>query len=355
MISDNNKKKLEENAKLLAAQGKGLLAIDESIPTIGKRFDLIGVENNEQNRKAYRGMLFDAKNLGDYISGTILFEETLYQEHKNGGTILAKIKEQGIIPGIKVDKGLSPLAGGLEGETWCKGIEGLDERLEKYYEQGARFAKWRAVLQISKNNHPSDLAIQENAWGLARYARTCQKNAIVPIIEPEILMDGDHEIEHTAKVQEKVLKAVYKACEANNVFLAGTLLKPSMTTPGINNQNKPNIEKVAEMTVKVMQNCVPHSVAGIMFLSGGLTEEDASIYLDAINKIKRQAPWSMSFSYGRALQYSCLKAWKEHGDKEAQEKLLARARANSKAAVGKYIAGSEYSIQKSLFESNYKY
>lgn len=352
---DNKKEELQKNAKLLATKGKGLLAIDESTPTIGKRFDLINVENNETNRQAYRSMLFDTQNLGDYISGVILFEETLYQDHPNGGTIVEKIKESGIIPGIKVDKGLSILAGGLTGETWCKGLEGLDERLQEYYKRGARFAKWRAVLKISTEGYPSNLAIKENAWGLARYARTCQEYGLVPIIEPEILMDGSHEIEHTAKVQEKVLKAVYSACEQNNVFLQGTLLKPSMTVPGVDNSNKSDPESVAKMTVMVMDRCVPQDVAGIMFLSGGLTEEDASIYLNAINNIKRQGSWSMSFSYGRALQYSCLQAWKKSGNKEAQKKLIARARANSKATTGNYITGSETSIQKSLFESNYKY
>jgi fructose-bisphosphate aldolase class I len=202
------KEELRETANQLAAKGKGLLAVDESTPTIGKRLAGINIENTEENRQAYRGMLFTTEGLGDYISGVILFEETLYQKHLDGERMVSKIHNLGVIPGIKVDKGLSPLSGGHELETWCKGLEGLAERTAEYYEQGARFAKWRAVLQITADGCPTDLAIRENAWGLARYARTCQDSGLVPIIEPEILMDGNHSIERTAEVQEKVLVEV---------------------------------------------------------------------------------------------------------------------------------------------------
>ena len=296
---------LRETANLLAAKGKGLLAVDESTPTIGKRLAGINVENTEVNRQAYRGMLFNAQGLGDYISGAILFEETLYQDHLDGGTMIAKLEKLGIIPGIKVDKGLSPLAGAHPLETWCKGLEGLAERTAEYYERGARFAKWRAVLQITADGCPSDLAIKENAWGLARYARTCQNSGLVPIIEPEILMDGDHSIERTAEAQEKILTEVYKACEENGVLLEGSLLKPSMIVSGADNASKASPEEVAKITVRTMDRCVPDAVPGIMFLSGGLTEEDASVYLNTMNRIDRKSPWSMTFSYGKIGRASC--------------------------------------------------
>ena len=346
---------LRETANLLAAKGKGLLAVDESTPTIGKRLAGINVENTEVNRQAYRGMLFNAQGLGDYISGAILFEETLYQDHLDGGTMIAKLEKLGIIPGIKVDKGLSPLAGAHPLETWCKGLEGLAERTAEYYERGARFAKWRAVLQITADGCPSDLAIKENAWGLARYARTCQNSGLVPIIEPEILMDGDHSIERTAEAQEKILTEVYKACEENGVLLEGSLLKPSMIVSGADNANKASPEEVAKITVRTMDRCVPDAVPGIMFLSGGLTEEDASVYLNTMNRIDRKSPWSMTFSYGRALQQSCLQAWKDGGDEAGKKALMARAQANSEASMGDYVAGSQPSSQATLFEAGYKY
>ena len=206
------KNELKENAQLLASKGKGILAVDESTKTVGKRLAGIGVENTEDNRKAYRGMLFTTEGLGKYISGAILFEETLYQNHQDGESMVKKLNDLGIIPGIKVDKGLNPLPGGGDVETFCSGLDGLVERAAKYYEQGARFAKWRAVLQITNDGCPSKLSIQENAWGLARYARSVQESGLVPIIEPEILMDGDHTIEKTAEVQEEVIKQVYIAC-----------------------------------------------------------------------------------------------------------------------------------------------
>ena len=210
---------LKENAKKLASKGKGILAVDESTGTVGKRLAGINVENTEENRQAYRGMLFTTPELGKYISGAILFEETLYQDHKDGESMVDKLEKQGIIPGIKVDKGLNPLPGAGDVETFCSGLDGLVERAAKYYEQGARFAKWRAVLQITSDGCPSKLSIQENAWGLARYARSVQESGLVPIIEPEILMDGDHTIEKTAEVQEEVIKQVYIACQANGCLL----------------------------------------------------------------------------------------------------------------------------------------
>ena len=349
------KEELRETASQLAAQGKGLLAVDESTPTIGKRLAGINIENTEENRQAYRGMLFTTEGLGDYISGVILFEETLYQKHLDGESMVSKIHNLGVIPGIKVDKGLSPLSGGHELETWCKGLEGLAERTAEYYEQGARFAKWRAVLQITSDGCPTDLAIRENAWGLARYARTCQDSGLVPIIEPEILMDGNHSIERTAEVQEKVLVEVYKACAENNVFLEGTLLKPSMTVQGAENTNKVSSEEVAKMTVRTMNRCVPAAVPGIMFLSGGLTEEDASVYLNTMNSIENNSATSLTFSYGRALQQSCLQAWQGKNLEAGQKALMARCQANSEASMGDYVSGSQPSSQDTLFEAGYKY
>ena len=349
------KEELRETASQLAAQGKGLLAVDESTPTIGKRLAGINIENTEENRQAYRGMLFTTEGLGDYISGVILFEETLYQKHLDGESMVSKIHNLGVVPGIKVDKGLSPLSGGHELETWCKGLEGLAERTAEYYEQGARFAKWRAVLQITADGCPTDLAIRENAWGLARYARTCQDSGLVPIIEPEILMDGNHSIERTAEVQEKVLVEVYKACAENNVFLEGTLLKPSMTVQGAENTNKVSSEEVAKMTVRTMNRCVPAAVPGIMFLSGGLTEEDASVYLNTMNSIENNSATSLTFSYGRALQQSRLQAWQGKNLEAGQKALMARCQANSEASMGDYVSGSQPSSQDTLFEAGYKY
>lgn len=359
MSLDKFMEELASTANKIASPGKGILAVDESTKTIGKRLDSIGVENTEENRQAYRGLLFNCPNLGDYISGAILFEETLYQDSAEGKPFVDCLNNVGVIPGIKVDKGLQPLFGqGAQSfETWCSGLDGLNERAAAYYKQGAKFAKWRAVLQISDNT-PSKVSIQENAWGLARYARTCQEEGLVPIIEPEILMDGAHPIERTAEVQEEVLAAVYKACDTNGVYLEGSLLKPNMTVPGADSKAPADPKEVAKYTVRTLERRVPSSVPGIMFLSGGLSEEDASLYLNAMNSFDRKGPWSLSFSYGRALQQSALKTWlgKTDNVKAAQEALLARARANSQANLGKYVAGSEPSLDGAgTFESNYSY
>ena len=349
------KNELKENAQLLASKGKGILAVDESTKTVGNRLAGIGVENTEENRKAYRGMLFTTEGLGKYISGAILFEETLFQDHQDGEPMVKKLNDLGIIPGIKVDKGLNPLPGGGDVETFCSGLDGLVGRAAKYYEQGARFAKWRAVLQITNDGCPSKLSIQENAWGLARYARSVQESGLVPIIEPEILMDGNHTIEKTAQVQEEVIKQVYIACQANGVFLEGTLLKPSMTVNGAECATKADPMKVAEMTIRTMERCVPASVPGIVFLSGGLSEEAASVYLNNMNTLYRKALWNVSFSYGRALQHSCLKAWKGSDIEAGQKALIARAQANSEASKGSYVAGSQPSSDEQLFVAGYTY
>ena len=348
------KETLKETARKLATPGKGILAVDESTNTCGKRLSSIGVENTEENRQAYRGMLFTTEGLGKYISGAILFEETLFQDHADGESMVAKLEKQGIIPGIKVDKGLKPLVGALEHETYCSGLDGLTERASDYYARGARFAKWRAVLQITKDG-PSDLAIKENAWGLARYARSVQEAGLVPIIEPEILMDGDHDILTTSEIQEKVIKEVYFACQQNGVYLEGTLLKPSMTVPGADNESKSDPKNVALATVTTLLRSVPAAVPGIVFLSGGLSEEEASLYLNEMNLLGADKPWNLSFSYGRALQHSALRAWGGSNIEAGQKFVLARAQANSEASKGLYVLGSQPSSDEKLFVAGYTY
>ena len=348
------KETLKETANKLATSGKGILAVDESTNTCGKRLASIGVDNTEENRQAYRGMLFTSEGLGKYISGAILFEETLFQDHADGESMVAKLEKQGIIPGIKVDKGLKPLVGALEHETYCSGLDGLTERASDYYARGARFAKWRAVLQITKDG-PSDLAIKENAWGLARYARSVQEAGLVPIIEPEILMDGDHDILTTSEIQEKIIKEVYFACQQNGVYLEGTLLKPSMTVPGADNESKSDPKNVALATVTTLLRSVPAAVPGIVFLSGGLSEEEASLYLNEMNLLGADKPWNISFSYGRALQHSALRAWGGSNIDKGQKALIARAQANSEASKGLYVLGSQPSSDEKLFVAGYTY
>jgi len=351
------KSELAATAAAIASPGKGILAVDESTKTIGKRLESIGVENTEEARQAYRGLLFTADGIGKYISGAILYEETLFQSHANGTPFVDCLNKLGVIPGIKVDTGLQPLPGGHPVETWCTGLDGLKERAAAYYAQGARFAKWRAVLQITADGAPSALSLQENAWGLARYARAVQESGLVPIVEPEILMDGDHNIDRTAEVQERVLSTVYKALADNGVFLEGSLLKPSMTVPGAECTEEVTPDKIAEYTIRTLDRTVPPAVPGITFLSGGLSEEEASIYLNKMNQIPRKGPWSVTFSYGRALQQSTLKAWggKPENIPAAQKALLARAQANGEANLGKYVAGSQPSADGTLFVKGYKY
>lgn len=344
-------------ANAIASPGKGILAVDESTKTIGKRLASIGVENSEENRQGYRGLLFNCPGIGDYISGAILFEETLFQDSRDGKPFVDCLNEVGVIPGIKVDKGLSPLGNAASFETWCTGLDGLSDRAAAYYKQGARFAKWRAVLQISDTT-PSAISIHENTWGLARYARTVQEAGLVPIIEPEILMDGNHGIERTAEVQEEVLASVYKYCDMNGVLLEGSLLKPNMVVPGSDFSGTTSPEEIGKYTVRTLERRVPSSVPGIMFLSGGMSEEEASLNLSVMNQIPRKGPWSLSFSFGRALQQSCLKTWlgKEENVHAAQEALKARARANSQANLGKYVKGTEPSLDAvGTFEKGYKY
>jgi len=348
------REELIATANAIATAGKGILAADESTGTIGKRFDNINVENNETNRRAYRQLLFTTENLEKYISGAILYEETLYQSSDDNTPFVDILKKKGIMIGIKVDKGVKSLRG-TNGETFTQGFDDLGERCAKYYQQGARFAKWRAVLKIG-DGCPSDISVKENANGLARYAAICQDNGLVPIVEPEILMDGDHTIDVTVKVTEHVLAEVYKALHDANVLLEGTLLKPNMVVQGSSCKAETSPEQVGHATVTVLSRTVPPAVPGINFLSGGLSEENASLNLNAMNKTNLKKPWTLSFSYGRALQASCLKAWvgKEENIPAAQAALLERAKANGEASLGTY-KGSATASNDSLFVSNYTY
>jgi len=349
---------LRETAAAMVAPGKGLLACDESTGTVGQRLESIGLENNEDNRRTWRNLLFTTEGIEEYISGAILFEETLFQDDPDGKPFVDVMKEKGIIPGIKVDTGLRPLPGGGEGENWCTGLDQLAERTAKYYEQGARFAKWRTALRIDvEKGCPTDLAIEVAAQDLARYARICQENGLVPIVEPEILIDGTHDIHTTARIQERVYTTVYKKLMDNGVLLEGSLLKPSMTVPGVEAEDKSDPATIAKMTVQTLDRGLPSVMPGVTFLSGGISEEDSSIYLNEINKACKKGAFATTFSYSRALQSSCLKMWdgKPENVKKAQEQLLARAKANSEASLGKYVPGSQPSIEESLFVKNYVY
>lgn len=329
-------------ANAIAAPGKGILAADESTGTIGKRFDAINVENTEDNRRKYRQLLFQAENLQENISGVIFYEEALYQSADDGTQFVDILKSKGIIPGIKVDKGIKPLFG-TNDECVTQGMDDLDVRCAKYYAQGARFAKWRAVLHIKDTigATPSMLAIDENAQTLARYASICQMNGLVPIVEPEVLMDGDFGIETAAEATEKVLAACFKALSDHHVLLEGILLKPNMVRSGSDAAVPATPEQIALATVRVLQHTVPCAVPGITFLSGGMSEEDASLSLNAINLAPGPKPWSLTFSYGRALQQSVLQTWKglDENVANAQTVLLARAKANGLANLGKYTGG----------------
>nr|CAD7419999.1 unnamed protein product [Timema poppensis] len=328
-------------ATAIVAPGKGILAADESTATIGKRFKDIGVDNTEENRRLYRQLLFTAdKAVSDHISGVILFHETLYQKSDKGQLFPDLLKERGIIPGIKVDKGVVPLFCS-EDEVTTQGLDDLAQRCVKYKRDGCHFAKWRCVLKI-KRNTPSYQAIQENSNVLARYASICQAARIVPIVEPEILPDGDHDLDRAQKVTETVLAAVYKALSDHHVFLEGTLLKPNMVTAGQSHERRYSPEDIAAATVTALCRTVPAAVCGVTFLSGGQSEEEASVNLNSINRFKGNKPWPLTFSYGRALQASVLKAWEGKGENvpAAQAELLKRARANGMAALGRYEPGT---------------
>ncbi|XP_021287346.1 fructose-bisphosphate aldolase, cytoplasmic isozyme 1 [Herrania umbratica] len=346
---------LIKNAKYIATPGKGILAADESTGTIGKRLASINVENIESNRQALRELLFTSPNALSFLSGVILFEETLYQKTSDGKPFVEVLQENNVIPGIKVDKGTVEIAG-TNGETTTQGFDSLESRCQQYYKAGARFAKWRAVLKIGPNE-PSELSIQQNAQGLARYAIICQENGLVPIVEPEVLTDGPHDIKQCAAVTETVLAAVYKALNDHHVLLEGTLLKPNMVTPG-SDSPKVSPQVIAEYTVAALRRTVPPAVPGIVFLSGGQSEEEATLNLDAMNKLDVLKPWTLSFSFGRALQQSTLKTWggKKENVAKAQQAFLLRCKANSDATLGKYTGGSARGLaSESLFVKGYMY
>ncbi|KAK1363503.1 Fructose-bisphosphate aldolase [Heracleum sosnowskyi] len=336
---------LIKTAKTVASPGRGILAMDEGNVTCGKRLNSIGLENTEANRQAYRTLLLTPPGLGNYISGAILFEETLYQSTVDGKKIVDVLIEQGIVPGIKTDKGLVPLAGSNE-ELWCQGLDGLASRSAAYYQQGARFAKWRTVVNLT--NGPSELAVKEAAWGLARYAAISQENGLVPIVEPEIVLAGDHGIDRAFEVGQKVWAEVFFYLAQNNVLFEGILLKPSMVTPGSGFKEKATPEQVAEYTLKLLRQRVPPAVPGIMFMSGGLSDSEATLNLNAMNQSPN--PWHVSFSYARALQNNFLKTWggRPENVKAAQETLLLRARANSDAQLGKYVGEEESEAKKGM-------
>jgi fructose-bisphosphate aldolase class I len=324
-------------AQAMVAPGKGILAADESTGTIEKRFNSIKVDNIEENRRAYRDMLFTTKGLGQYISGVILYEETLRQKAADGTPFVDLLQKQGVLPGIKVDAGAKALAR-CPGETITEGLDGLAKRCAEYVKLGAKFAKWRAVITIGRDI-PSRTCIEENAHALARYAAICQEAGLVPIVEPEVLMDGDHTIDRCEQVTEETLNSLYDALYLDKVTLEGSVLKPSMVIAGSECPRQANVEEVAERTIRTLKRTVPGAVAGIVFLSGGQSDELATAHLNAMNrKFAGKLPWPVSFSYGRALQQPSLKAWKGNTANVAagQAALLHRSRMNSLATYGKY-------------------
>ena len=333
---------LEGTARALVAPGKGILAADESTGTIKKRFDKIDVESTEANRRAYRDLLFTADGIGDYISGVILYDETIRQASLDGDIPFPKVLEsQGVIPGIKVDTGAKPLALAAEGETVTEGLDGLRDRLAEYRGLGARFAKWRATYTIT-DELPSRYAIDVNAGALARYAALCQEAGIVPIVEPEVLMEGTHTLERSAVVTAAVLEALYDALFQQRLHLPGTLLKPNMVLAGYDHDPPAAVPEVADATVACFRAHVPAAVPGIVFLSGGQSDEDATAHLNAMNR-SGPHPWELSFSYGRALQAAAQQAWRgdDANRAAAQRAFLQRARLNSLARSGDYSSDME--------------
>ncbi len=332
---------LEEIAQAMVATGKGIIAVDESTGTIKKRFDAAGVENTEENRRAYRELLLTAPNLGEHISGAILFDETIRQKTKDGVPMVEAMKKAGIIAGIKVDKGPVALAG-FPGDVVTEGLDGLRDRLKEYAQLGAQFAKWRAVINITDDN-PSSTAIEANMHALARYAALCQEAGLVPMVEPEILMDGPdskHDIDVSYEVHEAVLRSLFNALYEQNVMLEGTILKVSMVIPGKHapKDAQATPEEVAEATVRVLKSCVPATLPGIVFLSGGQSDTQATEHLNLINQMGPH-PWPVSFSYGRALVAEALNIWSKDKEKnwaEAQKAVYSRAQENGAAALGQW-------------------
>lgn len=337
-----NEEQLAATISDLAKKGKGILAADESIPTITKRFKSVGVECTEENRRAYRSLLLTTPTAGNYLSGVILFEETLTQKTDDGVLLPTAAAMQGIVPGVKVDKGTIPLEG-APGDMITQGLDGLAFRLQTYGGQGARFAKWREVYPISDHN-PTTLGIEANAEVLARYAAICQGAGFVPIVEPEVLLDGDHSMARCAEVIEVVLHAVFHALHRHHVQLEYMLLKPSMVLPGKDNAYRANPDEVAQATITVLRRTVPAAVPSINFLSGGQTSEEATANLNAMNVLFPNAPWELSFSYARALQAPVLNTWRGQraNVKAAQRVFIERARLNGEARQGHYRPEMEH-------------
>ncbi len=335
-----NVAELESIARAMTAKGRGLLAADESSGTIKKRFDVIKLESTEESRRAYRELLFTAPGIAEHISGVILYDETLRQKTAAGQPFAEWLAQLGIVPGIKVDKGTKPLPR-FPSETITEGLDGLRERLAEYHALGARFAKWRAVIDIGPG-FPTSFGIEANAHALGRYAALCQDAGIVPIVEPEVLMDGDHTIERCEAVTDEVLEKVFDQLFAQRVYLEGIVLKPNMVVAGKKCPQQASPQQVAEATLRCLKRHVPAAVPGIAFLSGGQSEAEATLHLDRMNKLGG-VPWALTFSYGRALQASALQSW--HGKPEnlaaGQQTFLKRARLNGLAQLGKYESSLE--------------
>ncbi|XP_047033264.1 fructose-bisphosphate aldolase-like [Helicoverpa zea] len=349
-------KELKATAEAIVAPGKGILAVDETNEGIGKLLAAVGLQNTENNRRRYRQLLFTTDNLSEHVSATILFDETVYQKTDDGTPFIELLKKKNIIPGIKVDMDAVPLFLSLD-EVTTQGLDNLATRCAEYKKQGCRFAKWRCPLKIGEHT-PSVQAINDTAQVLAKYASICQSQGLVPIVEPDVLLDGDHDIVRNQKVSEQALAAVYKALNDHHVFLEGTLLKPNMVTPGHGCSKKNTPQEIATATVTALLRTVPAAVPGIAFLSGGLSEEEASVYLNAINRVSLKRPWALTFSYGRALQASVWKTWagKDANTKAAQLELLKRTKANGLASLGKYEGGSATSAgSKSNYAANHRY
>jgi fructose-bisphosphate aldolase class I len=336
-----NERELEATIAKIVEPGKGILAADESMPTITKRFKAVGIESTDESRRAYRSLLFTTPDAHQYLSGVILFEETLAQKADDGTPLPQVLAQRGILPGIKVDKGTTPLAG-ADGDLVTQGLDGLAERLATYKTQGARFTKWREVYPITPDN-PTPLGIATNAEVLARYAAICQAQGLVPIVEPEVLIDGDHTIERCFEVSEAVLHAVFDALHRHRVLAEGMILKPSMVLPGKRHPNKAKPEEVAAATLKVLRRTVPASVPTINFLSGGQGPEEATANLNAINALAKNAPWVLSFSFARALQDPVMHTWVGDAKNVArsQQAFHHRLHMNSLARQGKWQAALE--------------
>jgi fructose-bisphosphate aldolase class I len=336
-----NVEALEVTARALVPPGKGILAADESHPSIGRRFEPLGIPNTEETRRRYRQMLLTTPGVTQYVSGVILFDETIRQRTDDGAPLVEILARQGIMPGIKVDRGTKPLAG-APGELVTEGLDGLRERLAEYTQLGARFAKWRAVITIAPGQ-PTDRAIRVNAHALGRYAALCQEAGVVPIVEPEVLMDGDHTLERCFEVTEATLGAVLHALVAQGVVLEGMLLKPNMVLPGKKCDRQAGIPEVAAATIRCLRRTVPAAVPGVVFLSGGQSEEQATLHLNALNAPGTSPPWALSFSYGRALQATALRAWRGDPTRVAagQQAFYHRARLNGAARSGRYTPDLE--------------